>query len=77
MSAFKDIRKHFKEAKDEQHPLVVSYLNFMVNVGYYLLIHPEEVEVYADLKMALLDIKKNFLAQSEGLQPKKKRKLNA
>jgi hypothetical protein len=77
LDAFKDIRKHFKEAKDEQHPLVVAYLNFMVNVGYYLLIHPEEVEVFIDLKMALVDIKKSFLTQSEGLQPKKKRKLNS
>jgi hypothetical protein len=52
-------------------------LNFMVSVGYYLLIHPEEAEVYTDLKMAFLDIRKTFLAQREGLQPKKKRKLNA
>lgn len=38
--------------------------------------HPEEVEVYSDLKMAYADIKKNILNEFDGLAPKKKRKLN-
>lgn len=58
---FKAIRKYFKEEKEEHSPILVSYLNFMVNVGFYFLMYPEEAEMFEDLKMAFEDIKKNFI----------------
>lgn len=61
--AIKDIRNHFKETKEEQDPFTVSYLNFMLNVGFYFLLYPEEVELYNDIKMAFDDIKANILGQ--------------
>jgi hypothetical protein len=76
-NALKGLSKNLKEAKEEEHPLAVTYLNFMVKVGYYLLMHPEEAEIMTDLKLAYEDIKKHYLSsQEEGLAPKKKRKLN-
>ena len=72
----KNIRLHVKENKEEEHPLMIGFVNFMVNVGFYFFMHPEEIEIYDDIKMALIDIKKNYLNSEEKLVPKKKRKVN-
>ena len=51
--ALKDIRAQFKENKNESNPILVSYLNFLLSVGFYLIIYPEELEIYSDLQLAL------------------------
>lgn len=74
--AIKDIRNLFKEGKEEKSSFIVCYINFMLSVGFYFLLYPEEVEIFNDIKMAFDDIKANILGSESGLVPKKKRKLN-
>lgn len=72
--AVKQIRNRFKTGKDEKDPFNIIYFNFLLSVGYYFLIFPEEVEIFGDLEMVEKEIKANVLFSESGLQSKKKRK---
>jgi hypothetical protein len=47
--AVKQIRGRFKAGKEESELFSIHYYNFLLAAGYYFLIFPEDVEVFADL----------------------------
>jgi hypothetical protein len=59
--AIKKIRLLFKTSKEEKEVFNISFLNFLLAVGYYFLVYPEEVELFSDIEMAEKDFKSNVL----------------
>lgn len=72
--AIKQIRSKFKVNKEEKDVFNIAYYNFLLSVGFYFLIFPEEVELYSDLEMVEKELKANILSSESGIQGKKKRK---
>lgn len=74
--AVKQIRSRFKAGKEETDPFNVIYYNFLLAAGYYFLVFPEDVEVFADLEVVEKELKANVLLSESAQQGKKKRKQN-
>jgi hypothetical protein len=72
--AVKLIRGKFKASKEEKDVFNVVYYNFLLAVGFYLLIFPEEAELFADLEVVEKEIKANVLLSENAVQGRKKRK---